>query len=165
VPHGEPHGRGVVAGERGQAGGQRGVGHGEHRHLRVLLHRLDAVVADLQIQQQHGVHVACGDPVLDNRVFVVMVHRHAHEQRIVFAFEFGAEAGDQAHHIGFDREQLRVVAQDQADAPRLRLRERLGRAVRLPSQFARDFEHFGARRLGHARLAVERVRDSAAGHP
>lgn len=50
-------------------------------------------------------------------------------------FQLGTQAGDQLHHERFDGQQLGIVIQHQADALRLRLGQRLGRAVRLPAQF------------------------------
>ena len=164
VPDHRARCRGVVAHQCGQTARQRRIRQREARHLRIVLHQLDARVADLQIEQQQRVDVAGGDPVLEDRDLVVVIHRHAHEQRVVAFLERGAEAGDEAHDVGFRGKQLWIVAEHEADSARARLRERLCRAVRTPAEFARHLQHLLARGIGNTRLAIERIRDRTARH-
>ena len=79
-------------------------------------------------------------------------------------FQLGTQAGDQLHHERFDGQQLGIVIQHQADALRLRLGQRLGRAVRLPAQFMGHLQHLGTGSLGDSGFAVEGIRDGTAGN-
>ena len=127
----------------------------------MLLKQGNARVSKLNINEQHGVNVAGGNPIIDDRKLRGLIHGHAYQQGIIVFFQLGAKTGNKFHHVGFDGKQLRVVIQHQAHALRLRLGQRLCRAIRLPSQFVRDLQHLVSGHIGNTRLAVERIRNGA----
>ena len=164
ILHRLTHSVGVGAGQARQVAGHGSVGNRKDRHIRVLLKQEDARVAKLHVDQQQSIDVAGGDPILDDRQFGILAYRHANQNRIIMLFQLGPQAGDQLHHERFDGQQLGIVIQHQADALRLRLGQRLGRAVRLPAQFMGHLQHLGTGSLGDSGFAVEGIRDGAAGN-
>ena len=123
----------------------------------MLLKQGDARIAKFHIDEQHGIDVAGGDPIVDDRKLRILVNGHAYQQGIIVFFQLGAKTGNKLHHVGFDGKQLRVVTQHQTHALRLRLGQRLCRAIWLPSQFVCDLQHLVSGHIGDTRLAVERI--------
>ena len=164
IRHGPGDGLHIEASHDRQAAGQRRVAQREHRHLRIVLQQLHARVVHLKIDQQQRIHVAGGDPVLENRHFGVTPDGETQQNRVIVLFQLGSQAGQQLHHVRFDGKQLCFLTrQNHADTARIRPGQRLGGTVRLPAEVACDLQHFGAGGLGNAGLVVQRVGDGAAG--
>ena len=91
---------GIITADGGQRAGNRGVGEDECGNLRMLLVQFDAGIADFHVEDEHRIDASCGNPITMDPKRFSLVAGEAQQQRIVFFFEFDADAGEQFHEVG-----------------------------------------------------------------